>query len=194
METPNSGVNPPCQRAQLPGESDTHKSVNLLQIRPANPTDAEAIIRVHYAAVHQTASEFYPPEILEAWSASPGEARYQWMHHLIANGDEMVIVGEVASRILGFGIIFLKLGEIRALYVHPESGRHGVGKQILHALEAQAAEHGVSHIRLNSSLNAEAFYRSNGYTTLSPGKFRLSSGCEMDCVKMEKHLSSRLNG
>jgi hypothetical protein len=48
-----------------------------LQIRVANPSDAEAIIHVHFAAVHETASGFYSPEILEAWSAKPSETRYQ---------------------------------------------------------------------------------------------------------------------
>ena len=163
--------------------------MNQLQIRPANPADAEAIIHLHYEAVHKTAVEFYPCEILEAWSARPGEARYIWMRNVIANGDNIVVVGEVDSSILGFGIFVPRLEEICALYVDPAAGRRGVGKAILQALEMRASEQGNMRIRLNASLNAEAFYRSNGYTTLSRGKFRLSAGCEMDCVKMEKHFS-----
>jgi GNAT superfamily N-acetyltransferase len=170
-----------------------HESVNRFQIRTANPVDAEAIIKVHYAAVHQTAVGFYPSGILEAWSAKPGETRYQWMRILIANGDEIVMVAEVDSCILGFGIIFPKVEELRALYVHPGEGRRGIGRKILQALEARMTGHGVSRIWLNASLNAEPFYRSNGYTTVSPGKFRLSAGLEMDCMNMEKHFGPRLN-
>jgi putative acetyltransferase len=162
---------------------------NGLQIRTAKPADAEAIIHVHYEAVHKTASGFYPAEILEAWSAKPGETRYQWMHSLIANGEEIVIVGEIESEILGFGLLTPKVGELRALYVHPDAGRRGIGKQILHALETCAAVLGLLHLRLNASLNAQAFYRSNGYTSLSRGTFRLSAEHEMDCVKMEKHIA-----
>lgn len=160
-----------------------------LQIRDAIPSDAEAIIHVHYAAVHETASKFYPVEILEAWSAKPGETRYQWMRNLIANGEEIVIVGEVNSEILGFGLLIPKAGELRALYVYPAAGHRGIGKQILQALETRAAAQGVLSLRLNASLNAEAFYRLNGYTALSHGMFRLSIEYEMDCIKMEKHLA-----
>ena len=144
---------------------------------------------MHYEAVHQTAFEFYPYEILEVWSARPGEARYIWMRNVIANGDNVVVVGEVDSCILGFGIFVPRLEEICALYVHPASGRRGVGKAILQVLEMRAAEEGNMRIRLNASLNAEPFYRSNGYTSLARGKFRLSAGHEMDCVKMEKRFA-----
>jgi GNAT superfamily N-acetyltransferase len=110
------------------------------------------------------------------------------MRNLIADGDEIVIVGEVESGILGFGLLIPKLEELRALYVRPAAGRHGIGKRILQALETRAVAQGVLYLQLNASLNAEAFYRSNGYATLSRGKFRLSAEHEMDCVKMEKHL------
>lgn len=163
--------------------------MNPVQIRAAEPSDAEAIIHVHHAAVHQTAFGFYPVEILEVWSASPGERRYEWMRNLISKGEETVVVGQVESCVLGFGIFFREMEELRALYVHPDAGRRGIGKQILLVLETQAAAYGISRIQLNASLNAEPFYRANGYASLSPGKFRLSAGVEMDCVKMEKRLS-----
>jgi putative acetyltransferase len=166
--------------------------MNPVQIRAANPMDAEAIIRVHYAAVHRTAFDFYASEILEAWSARPGEGRYQWMRNVIANGDNIVVVGQVEFSVLGFGIFVPGLEELCALYVHPDAGRRGIGKHILQTLETRAVEKGVLRIHLNASLNAEPFYRSNGYTSLSPGKFTLSPGIEMDCVKMEKHIGSRL--
>ena len=94
----------------------------------------------------------------------------------------------LSPRILGFGLLIPKAEELRALYVRPAAGRHGIGKQILQALETRAVAQGILRLRLNASLNAEAFYCANGYTTLSPGRLRLSAGHEMDCVKMEKHL------
>ena len=163
--------------------------MNQLQIRTANPSDAEAIIHVHYAAVHQTAFEFYPCEILEAWSARPNEGRYQWMRNVIANHDNIIVVGEIEASVLGFGIFVPRFEELCALYVHPDAGRRGIGKRILQALESRTNEQGILRIRLNASLNAEEFYLSNGYKTLSRGKFRLSADYEMDCVKMEKRLA-----
>lgn len=42
--------------------------IKRVLIRAAKPADAEAIIHVHYAAVHQIASAFYPSEIINDWS------------------------------------------------------------------------------------------------------------------------------
>jgi GNAT superfamily N-acetyltransferase len=160
--------------------------MNQILVRTANPADAEAIIQVHYAAVHETASAFYPAEIIEDWSRTPDEARYQWMCQLITKGDDIVIVAEGQPGVLGFGFIIPKSHELRALYVHPAAGRRGIGKTILRELEARAMAHGISCLQLNASLNAEAFYRGNGYQTLLRGTLRLSNEHAMDCIKMEK--------
>lgn len=164
-------------------------AINQVQVRAAKSGDAEAIIHVHHAAVHETASAFYPPPVIEAWSPGPQETRYQWMRHLIAAGDEVVIVAEARSEILGFGLLIPKLRELRALYVHPLACRQGIGKKILQVLETHAATRGITCLQLNASLNAEAFYRQNGYTTLSRSTLRLSDKYEMACLKMEKTLA-----
>src|ERR1700733_15550258 len=98
------------------------ESINQVLVRAAKPADAEGIIHVHYAAVHETAVTFYPPEIIEDWSRKPDESRYQWMRQTIAQGDEIVVVAENESRIEGFGLLIPKLNELRALYVHPSAG------------------------------------------------------------------------
>jgi N-acetylglutamate synthase-like GNAT family acetyltransferase len=172
-----------------PDQSPARNTTNQVQIRVAKPADAEAIIHVHHAAVHETASPFYPSEILDGWSPKPGEMRYQWMRQMITKGDEVVIVAEARSEIVGFGLIIPKLRELRALYVHPLAGRQGIGKKILQALETHAVDHGISCLQLNASLNAEAFYRQNGYKTLSRGTLRLSIKHEMACLKMEKTIN-----
>ena len=118
-----------------------------ISIRTAKPADAEAIIHVHYAAVHETASAFYPNEILEDWSRKPDESRYQWMRQLIAQGDEIVVVAENESRIEGFGLLIPKLNELRALYVHPSAGCRKIGQKsctnLKHTLSLKAF-HGFS--------------------------------------------------
>lgn len=108
------------------------------------------------------------------------------MRQTITQGDEIVIVAEIKSEILGFGLIIPKLRELRALYVRPTESRRGIGRKILQELEMLAIARGVLCIQLNASLNAEAFYQCNGYKALSRDTFRLSSEHEMDCVKMEK--------
>jgi ribosomal protein S18 acetylase RimI-like enzyme len=163
-----------------------HDFISPVQVRAAKPADAEAIIQVHYAAVHETASAFYPPEILEAWSGKPDEARYQWMRQMITKGDEIVIVAESGSGILGFGLMIPKSRDLRALYVHPAAGRQGIGRKILQALETRAVAEGISGLQLVASLNAQAFYQGHGYQALSRGSLPLSGEHKMDCIKMEK--------
>jgi putative acetyltransferase len=158
-------------------------------VRPAVAADAETIIHVHFAAVHRTASTFYSPEVLDSWSRRPDEARYQQMREIIIGGDELVLVAEVASRVVAFGSIVPRLRELRAVYVHPDAGGRGIGSQVLAALERLALERGVSHLHMDASVNAEAFYQHAGYEVVERGIHRLRTGQDMACVKMFKTLA-----
>lgn len=163
-----------------------------VNIRPAIVADAIAIIDLHFAAVHQTASRFYPPEVLNSWSTQPDETRYDHIRRALEKGEELFVVAEDASEVIGFGSIVPLLQELRALYVHPRAGRRGVGSAILRRLEQLAIERGVLQLQLDASINAEAFYSRAGYEILERGVHRLRSGCEMACVKMNKSLSQEM--
>jgi hypothetical protein len=49
-------------------------------------------------------------------------------------------------------------------------------------------ERGIRRLSVNASLNAERFYRGNGYRSLQRDTFILSPERRMACVKMEKDL------
>jgi putative acetyltransferase len=110
------------------------------------------------------------------------------MREVVSQGREKVLVAEDSFGIKGFGIIVPDLFKLRALYVHPAYGRQGIGKVLVKNLEMLALTLGVTLLKLNSSLNAENFYRQNGYQFLSRGTFKLSTGREMECVRMDKYL------
>jgi putative acetyltransferase len=160
-----------------------------VEIRPATPADAEAIINLHFAAVHQTAAAFYTNEVLDTWSTPPDERRYQRIRNAIAKGDELFVVAEDASEVIGFGSILPSAQELHAVYVHPKAGRRGIGARILIGLERLAVERGLSRLQLDASLNAEAFYRRAGYEVVERGLFQLGGGVEMGAVKMRKELA-----
>jgi hypothetical protein len=88
-------------------------------VRPAVAADAKAIIDLHFAAVHRTASTSNPPEVLDSWSRPPDETRYQQMRDAIAGGDEVVVVAEAPSGIVAFGSIVPRLRELRAVLEIP---------------------------------------------------------------------------
>ncbi len=166
----------------------------FVEIRPATAADAIAIIDLHFAAVHETAAAFYPIEILDMWSRLPDEARYQRIRNAIAKGEELFLVAQDASGVVGFGSIVPSVQELRAVYVDPKVGRTGIGSRILTSLERVAIDRGVSHLQMDASVNAEAFYLRAGYEIVERGVHRLGDGFEMACVKMKKRLSGDAKG
>ncbi|MBL8046095.1 MAG: GNAT family N-acetyltransferase [Anaerolineales bacterium] len=157
-------------------------------IRPARPADAEALIHIHFAAVHNIPIEFYPPTLLEAWSPTPSASRYEWMHGMINSSANTVLVAEIEQTIGGFAIYAPETGFIRALYIAPNFAERGVGKALLAFIEKQLLQAGVHTATLNASHNAVEFYRRAGFISLKATTQTLSNGMEMECVEMQKLL------
>ena len=161
----------------------------VMDVRTATTADAEAIINVHFAAVHETAAASYPGNVLDTWSRPPDEARYQRIRDAVVNGEELFLVAEDDSGVVGFGSIMPSLEELHAVYVHPEAGRRGVGRRILAELERLAIDRRLSQLQMAASVNAEAFYRRAGYEVVEYGVLRLTDEVEMACVRMKKRLT-----
>lgn len=164
---------------------------NTFTIRKAVVADAEAIMQIHFVAVHKTAASWYSRDVLKNWSGGPNETRCRKVRDSIVNETHFVIVAEDSSGILGFGCVIPKERYLQAVYVHPRAGRRGVGSAILRKLEQIARDNQVGRLELNASLNAEAFYLRHGYASIGRGTHRLNSGMEMDCVKMQKAINQR---
>ena len=159
-------------------------------LRPAVPGDALSIIDAHRAAIRGTAAGFYDREVIEEWApigVSP--ERIEGFARAIASGEEIVIVAVDSShQILGFGSIVPSNDELRAVYVRSEHGRKGIGRAILRRLEGLAREAGLKELRMDSSINAEAFYRANGFSSEGSAEHTMSTGRRMACVRMRKSL------
>jgi putative acetyltransferase len=160
-----------------------------VEIRPATLADAEAIVAVHFAAVHHTAAAFYPPDVLDRWSRQPDERRFEQIRRAVARGEELLVVARDSSGVVGFGSIVPSLQELHAVYVHPRAGRRGIGARILVELERLAIERGVVRLQMEASVNAEAFYQRGGYEVVERSVFPLGGGIEMASVKMKKELA-----
>lgn len=150
-------------------------------LRRYRPSDERALRQLHHAAVHRSAAEAYPREVLDAWSPEvsdvvPGTAR---AHTWIAAIDDHPV---------GFATLRPQLGTIVAVYVHPEFGRRGIASALLSQLEADAAALGIAELSLDASLNAEAFYASRGYVAGPRAVHHLRSGAAIACVPMRKRL------
>jgi putative acetyltransferase len=158
-------------------------------VRPAVPTDAEAIIRVHHAAVRKTAAAYYPREVIDAWGAKLTDENHEKVRRETTDPGMIVLVAEVGSAVAGFCMVVQTMKSCE-VYVDPEFGRQGVGTAILKRLEDAAAKLGVRRLNMASSVKAEAFYTRQRYDVLERTVHRLSAGQEMACVRMTKSLSA----
>jgi putative acetyltransferase len=164
------------------------RTSSRFNVRPAVEADSEAIIQVHFAAVHTLASAFYPIEVLNSWSRRPDQGRYEQVRQAIANGQELFRVAEDPAGVVGFGSIVPSFEQLKAVYVHPRAARRGVGAAILAQLEQLAISKRCRYLQMDASVNAEAFYVRHDYIIVERGIHRLASGHEMACVKMRKAL------
>ena len=71
----------------------------------------------------------------------------------------------------GLRLLPARTGEITRVFVVPEARRHGVGKQLLDAVEDAARQHAVSTLRLDTRSDlaeARQLYATNGYQEVAP--------------------------
>ncbi len=150
-------------------------------------TDAEALCRIHWEAVHETAAKDYPLEILDDWSPEVSPERIQkFIEQRIP--DEIIRVAEIDGKIVGFGIVWPAQNQLGAVYVSPRVNGKGVGTKLVKELEKIARSMGAKELSMDSSITAEPFYRSHGYQRESLGEHLLNSGRKMACVKMRHVL------
>ncbi|HEY2585623.1 MAG TPA: GNAT family N-acetyltransferase [Tepidisphaeraceae bacterium] len=165
-----------------------------VNVRAAAESDAKSIVDLHFASVRHYGSKFYPPKTLESWSPTPDERRWDRMRRAITSGTEVFLVAEIGVEICGFGVLYPAEAQLRALYVHPAYGRQGIGSLLLSHLESLAIAKGLRELRLDASVNAEAFYRTREFEVVDRGIHRLSSGVNMQCVRMRKSLGPAEHG
>lgn len=78
---------------------------------------------------------------------------------------------------------------IRAMFVHPDWARQGVGGLILRTCEKRAMEAGFSDLELVATLSGVAFYECMGYRKTETIHYRMGDGSLIDFVRMEKPAS-----
>jgi len=161
-----------------------------IQTRRAQPRDAEAIALAHLDSIRSIGPAFYPPDVIEAWSAGltpdiyvkamkGGEAFF------IATGH---IAGEPA--VLGFSTHRVDDAQDGAsVYVRGKAARRGIGTVLLRLAEEHALAHGATTIQIQASLAGVEFYKANGFEELNRGQALLISGQAMPCVFMRKLLA-----
>src|SRR5690606_33292162 len=101
------------------------------RIRRAELRDVDALIAVHFAAVHELGAAAYPQSVLDAWSPASDGRRYSNLARAIAENREILLVDEVGELVVGWAAMDPDSAQIMAVYVHPLHSRRGVGARLL---------------------------------------------------------------
>jgi GNAT superfamily N-acetyltransferase len=157
----------------------------MLTIRPAQSGDAVAMLEAHREAVFSKAAGHYSHARLEAWSPGATSERIHSVENEIADPAFIVLVAEFESKILGFATAIPARSELRALYVRPNSVGH-VGRALLREIETRAFRAGAPWLQFDASMNAEAFYKANGYVEIGRAEHVASDGGRSAGVRLKK--------
>ena len=160
-----------------------------ITVRPLRPDedDARTFFDIHTRAILGLAAEWYPIEVIDAWARRPNDEGIR--RFLVNPESEIRLLAELDGVPTGLGVLVAKNSELRACYVVPEGARRGVGSAIVREIERLAREHGLRHLHLHSSLNAEPFYAALGYESTERSEHVMRSGLRMAAIKMRKHLA-----
>jgi len=160
----------------------------MLKIRPAISTDASALLRVHREAVFSKAAGHYDQARLEAWSPGATPERVARVESEIANPDFIVLVAEANDEIIGFAMAHPAENKLGAMYVRPNLIGN-VGRALLLEMEKQAFNAGAQFLEFDASLNAEAFYKANGYEEIGRADHVSANGDVSAAVQLRKKRS-----
>jgi GNAT superfamily N-acetyltransferase len=79
--------------------------------------------------------------------------------------------------------------KVRAIFVHPDFARQGLGSLILAHVESAAVAAGFSCFEMGSTLTGVPLYRLRGYIEMEQIAVPLSNGEALPVVKMTKHAA-----
>ena len=125
-----------------------------LEIRSANPTDADEHFAIRRDAIMALAEEYGVAAERWASGAPPDRAA-------TAIATNSVWVTECGSMVVGW--VEVSGATIESLYVSSAAARRGVGSSLLAHAERQIHATGASVAYLDASPNAEPFYARRGY-------------------------------
>jgi ribosomal protein S18 acetylase RimI-like enzyme len=158
----------------------------MISVRRATHADAPAICAMHVDCIRRSCANDYTPEQIEAWAGPKKPENYT---SALDKGETM-FVAEVDGTIVGFGA--MRQDKIVGMYIAPEFQRRGIGQRLLATLESDARLHGIEILTLHSTLNALAFYKSQGFIA-GERIDRAMQGVAVPCVRMTKDLRRHMS-
>ena len=147
--------------------------------RSARQGDGAAVFEITQLSVDGLAPQHYTPEQIAGWM---GQRTPTFYEDLISRGN--LVVAELEGRLVGF--VDAEAGEVTRLFILPDVAGAGLGKQLLAIGIAKARTGHAGPIKLESTINAEGFYRRHGFKPIGKGYFSHGLGGDpIAIVQME---------
>jgi GNAT superfamily N-acetyltransferase len=171
-------------------------------LRVALPGDASAIVELQQCSLRTLSRGYYDKEQVESFvQYLPTLER-----HLLDDGT--FFVAERAGRIVGCGGWSRRTPayqsaasgdrasppgspKVRAMYVHSDVARQGLGRALLQHIEGAIARHGYDWVGLDATLPGVPLYRACGYRPVARTELVLPNGVRMPAVSMRKRLDRK---
>lgn len=180
---PCKGKWPHSSRAQLNDFSIGCVNKAMIELKPAFIDDIPRLWALRTRAVRVSCASHYSLAQIDIWSATTAPETYL---RLIAS--QGALIAEEGGQLRGYAILDLQTGEVDAIFVDPDHGGKGIGKQLLLGIEALALQHAFRRLYLFASLNAVAFYQAAGFISIRDEEYVHPSGIILCSLYMEKVL------
>ncbi|RBJ84304.1 GNAT family N-acetyltransferase [Pseudomonas sp. MWU12-2534b] len=126
------------------------------QVRPALEADAARVSQVILAALLTSNAQDYPASVIERVQASfTTDSVRQLMQH------RQMFVALVDGELRGTASLDGRA--VRSVFVDPAYHGHGLGRQLMAAVEQAALDSGLTSLVVPSSVTAEGFYARLGF-------------------------------
>ena len=161
--------------------------VSLIRIRPARRADVPAIEELHRASVRRLAAGYYSPAQVESFLAAgtlDRELVEGATYYVAEVGD--TLVGSGGWQVVRHGTRRPWRATIRAIFVHPDWARRGIGRRLVTRAENAAARAGFTSFELEATLPGVPLYRSLGYREVARCGYATPDGAILPVVRMEK--------
>jgi ribosomal protein S18 acetylase RimI-like enzyme len=146
-----------------------------VDIRKAEPRDAEAIADVHHEAWRGAYAGIIPHRALNAMISRRGR---DWWANAIRRAASVLVI-EVGGQVAGYATLgrnrareLRQQGEIYELYLRPECQGIGLGSRLFAAAREKLAAHGLKGLvvwALEDNANAVSFYAGAGGRDIAEG-------------------------
>lgn len=170
--------------------------LSAMFLRRAEAGDEEAVARVHVRSWQVAYRGLLPNDYLDALSPADRAARYTFAEIGPGSPHTTVAVGE--DGICGFATSGPcrdaakdDTGELYAIYVHPDSWNHGVGRLLIDDARSRMNHEGFSEAVLwvlVGNERAERFYRIDGWQPDGQRRLQDIHGITVDEIRYSRSL------